>query len=143
MSPDEFVSRLDKVRSTGRGRWIACCPAHDDRIPSLTVGEGSDGRVLVHCFGGCSVEQVVGAVGLSLSEIMPDGPAPVMPAKRQRIPPKDVLEAMAFNALVVAIAASDIAQGKTLSEEERLKLFEIAGEFHEAIEYVTGSGRAS
>ena len=37
----------------GRG-WIACCPAHDDRTPSLSIAEGSDGRVLLTCFAGCS-----------------------------------------------------------------------------------------
>lgn len=134
---DEFVSRLDKARFTGHGHGIARCPAHDDRMPSLTFREGDDGRVLVHCFGGCSVEQVVAAVGLTLSDIMPEGPLDVLPNKRSRIPARDVLEAMAFSALVVAIMASHMAQGKQLSEEEKDKLFAIAGEFQEAIEYAT------
>lgn len=38
----------------GRGpRWIARCPAHDDSEPSLSIGTGDDGRVLLHCFAGC------------------------------------------------------------------------------------------
>ena len=38
---------------TGRG-WIARCPAHDDRNPSLSIADGADGRILVTCFAGCS-----------------------------------------------------------------------------------------
>jgi putative DNA primase/helicase len=40
-------------RRIGRG-WIARCPAHDDRDPSLSIADGIDGRVLVTCFAGCS-----------------------------------------------------------------------------------------
>lgn len=43
MSVSEVLDRLEKVRRRGRGRWIACCPAHDDRNPSLAIGERDDG----------------------------------------------------------------------------------------------------
>lgn len=42
--------------------WMARCPAHRDRTPSLSITEGSDGRALVHCFGGCPQEAVVAAL---------------------------------------------------------------------------------
>jgi DNA primase len=46
------------VRALG-GRHGRCrCPAHDDRTPSLSVSEGPDGRLLTHCFAGCSPERV-------------------------------------------------------------------------------------
>jgi hypothetical protein len=38
---------------------MACCPAHDDRNPSLSVRRAPDGRVLVHCFAGCSLDAVL------------------------------------------------------------------------------------
>jgi hypothetical protein len=47
------LSQLKGVRRTRRG-WLARCPAHDDRTASLSVGVGREGRVLLHCFGGCS-----------------------------------------------------------------------------------------
>ena len=47
-------------RRSGRG-WIACCPAHRDRTPSLSIRE-SDGRVLIFCFGGCSQREVIAAL---------------------------------------------------------------------------------
>src|ERR1017187_8749981 len=47
-------------RRCGRG-WMAKCPAHDDRGPSLSICE-RDGKVLVHCFAGCSQRAVVEAL---------------------------------------------------------------------------------
>jgi len=44
--------------------WMARCPAHPDSKASLTVGQGGDGRALVHCFGGCKFDAVLFSVGL-------------------------------------------------------------------------------
>lgn len=68
---DKILDRLERVRATSGG-WSACCPAHDDRNPSLSIAEGDDGRVLVHCFGGCSALDVVQSIGLSLSDLFPE-----------------------------------------------------------------------
>ena len=42
--------------------WIARCPAHDDRKPSLSIRDGDDGKVLVRCHAGCDQEQVIAAL---------------------------------------------------------------------------------
>ena len=44
-------------------------PAHADGSPSLSLSEGSDGAVLVHCFAGCTVHQVMHALGLDLGRL--------------------------------------------------------------------------
>ena len=55
MTAATFLDRLDGVKRTGAGRWLARCPAHDDKRASLAVRELDDGRVLVHDFAGCAV----------------------------------------------------------------------------------------
>jgi hypothetical protein len=50
-----------RARKSGAG-WIARCPAHDDRTPSLSLAPGENGRVLVHCFGGCAPADVIEAL---------------------------------------------------------------------------------
>jgi 5S rRNA maturation endonuclease (ribonuclease M5) len=45
------------------------CPAHDDRNPSLSVGIGKNGRALIKCHAGCSQEDVVGALGLTMADL--------------------------------------------------------------------------
>ncbi len=54
----EMLDRLNGKRRAGAG-WVARCPAHDDREPSLSIGVGRDGRVLLHCFAGCSYSEIV------------------------------------------------------------------------------------
>lgn len=68
-----ILERLSGVRRTGRG-WVARCPAHDDRHASLSVAEGADGRVLIYCHSGCNFDQIVGSLGLSVSDLFPDRP---------------------------------------------------------------------
>lgn len=50
-------------RRDGQG-WRAKCPVHQDRNPSLTIREGDDGRVLLHCFRGCRTGDILQAIGL-------------------------------------------------------------------------------
>lgn len=71
---EKILARLDKVRKNGDKKWMARCPAHSDNGPSLSLRLLDDGRVLVHCFAGCGASDVMVAIGLSLSDLYPDGP---------------------------------------------------------------------
>ena len=70
MSIETLISRLDGVKETGHGKYVARCPAHEDKSPSLAVREVDD-RVLIHCFAGCDVYAIVSAVGLEMSDLFP------------------------------------------------------------------------
>ena len=65
---DEVLALLDGVKKDGGGH-IALCPAHGDKNASLSIGEGEDGRTLLHCHAGCAVEMIVDAMGLSVSDL--------------------------------------------------------------------------
>ncbi|HYY95553.1 MAG TPA: hypothetical protein VE713_13615, partial [Pyrinomonadaceae bacterium] len=67
----EFLSGFDNVKRNGGG-WTMRCLAHADAHNSLSVREGDDGRILVHCFAGCSTEQVCAARGIALKDLMPE-----------------------------------------------------------------------
>ena len=58
---DTLLAGLDKVSKVGSG-WKACCPAHDDHKPSLSLRESRRGRILVRCRSGCSQDEVIGAL---------------------------------------------------------------------------------
>jgi len=124
MSAEELISHLDGVRRTGTGRWLAKCPAHDDRTASLAIRELDDGRVLLHDFAGCDAEHVLSAVGLTFDALFPDRPIRERKPERRPFPAADVLRAISLEALLVVLAASDIANGKLLSEFdlERLRV---------------------
>ncbi len=67
---DLILPRLENVRGS-HGRYTARCPAHDDRGPSLAVTEVDDKMLLMHCFAGCDVHDIVQAVGLTISDLFP------------------------------------------------------------------------
>jgi 5S rRNA maturation endonuclease (ribonuclease M5) len=66
----DFAKRLDAKQSGAS--WAAKCPAHEDNRASLSIGEGHDGRALIHCHAGCSNESVVHAMGLELRDLFAD-----------------------------------------------------------------------
>jgi hypothetical protein len=68
---EKVLARLKGVRAARRG-WTACCPAHGDRVPSLSIGLGEHGQVLLKCFAGCSVACIVQAMGLTMIDLFPD-----------------------------------------------------------------------
>jgi len=119
---NRLLDQLDKVKKTGTDRYIARCPAHADKSPSLTI-RFNDDKILLHCFGGCAVDAVVSAIGLTLSDLMPDrvnfeGTKPI----KSKIPASDLLAFIHFEATIVMLSAGDMIAGNTLSDTSFLRL---------------------
>jgi hypothetical protein len=62
-----ILGLLHGVREVG-DRAIACCPAHEDRSPSLSV-KRVDGKVLVHCHAGCTLDDITSALGIRTGDL--------------------------------------------------------------------------
>lgn len=120
---DLVLSKLEahKLKRTGSGAWIACCPHHEDRTPSLSIREGDDGRVLMHCHGGCSIEQVVGSMGLELLDLFPQDNKYSRGSKRTTTY-RQALELIKGDALLVFVAAKNLAGGHQLTPEDLERL---------------------
>jgi hypothetical protein len=61
------MTEAERITRALGGTWyrnygLACCPAHGDRKPSLTLNNASDGRLLAHCKAGCDFREVIGAL---------------------------------------------------------------------------------
>lgn len=121
-SADNLLSRLDKVKKTGLNRWSARCPAHDDKGPSLVITEKEPGLILLKCFAGCSVHEVVGAVGLEISDLFPPRETHHGKPERRPFPAADVLRAVAFESLIVATAGAALLSGQPFSTVDRERL---------------------
>lgn len=122
MHVDELLSKLQKVKRTGAGRWIACCPAHNDKSPSLSVRLADDDRILIHCFAGCELASVLGAVALNFSDIMPTSLLGHKRSERAPFTATDALRCISFEAKIVALCAIKILQGKKLSIKDKERL---------------------
>ncbi len=128
---DLILSRLDGVKQTGPYKWLARCPAHEDRSPSLSIKETETGSVLVHCFAGCSVNGVVAAIGLELSDLFParrDFDANAPRPKHPKFRPSELFPLVVTEALILALAWRTVADGGELSldDRERAELAAIA-----------------
>jgi hypothetical protein len=138
MSVETFLSALDKVKRNGKGQWVACCPAHADKSPSMTIAETDDGRVLVHCFAGCSVEEILGAVGMEFDVLYPPKPERHEPYKPISKPflAYSVVEVLAFEALIVVTAARLMANGETLDANDYQRLLLAAERMQGVVNHV-------
>lgn len=128
-----LLDRLGGVRETGPNRWLAQCSAHEDKTPSLSVRE-VNGRVLVHCFAGCSVHDVIGAAGLELHALFETGPdsGRSRPAIRP-VPARDILLALGNELAFVVICASDMAKGESLKPADNERLWLAHSRFRAAL----------
>lgn len=127
----KILDRVGGVKQTGVDRWIARCPAHEDKSPSLSIREKDDGRVLLHCFGGCETGDILAAIGLSFTDLF-DKPlehhlAPI----RGGFNARELIEVTAHEATVAALLACKSAAG-TLTFEEAQRLVQAAARLGKA-----------
>jgi len=115
---DNLLSRLKKVKKTGNDSFIACCPAHDDKSPSMTIREVENGKLLIHCFAECSIENIIGSIGLDFDDIMPDKVDDEIRRSR-KIPfsPSDVLACVKADAKYLYLVFCDIDKGNALTPD--------------------------
>jgi hypothetical protein len=121
MTADQLLNRLDGVQ--GRGpRWRSICPAHESRHRSrtLSIAEEADGRLLVHCHAGCSIEEVLGAVGLGFEALYPARPLghhqrPVRKPWRA----SEVVAALKGELMVAFVVLAAVRAGATMNDDDR------------------------
>jgi putative DNA primase/helicase len=64
-----ILDLLELVKPNGQDQWLARCPAHADREPSLSIKLKPDGHILLHCFASCQVDDILEALGLTLRDL--------------------------------------------------------------------------
>jgi hypothetical protein len=97
MTFDVFLSHFDAT-PTSPGQWTARCPAHADRSPSLSIALGAEDRRLLYCHGGCPVEAVLAAAGLTPGDLWATPRLRAVEAPGRAVPPRtpdDPVEARA------------------------------------------------
>ena len=139
MGADNLLSRLARVKKTGPGKWIASCPTRDDKSPSLAIRELDDGTVLLHDFGGDSVEAILGAVGLSFTDLYPEKPGAIGKPVRRPFNASDVLALMAFESTVAVVVISDVLKRDGATEQDLDRLLVAAQRLGDAAEVCNGA----
>ena len=139
-----LLPRLDGVTPAGKG-WRAICPACGGKSRKLSITEGDNGTLLVHCFAGCAVPDVLAAVGLTTADLFQRRDLRTMsPTQRSefrqaaQIPRwRAALDALAIEASVVRIAAAQLAGNVALAAADLARVREAVTRIHDAQEVLT------
>jgi hypothetical protein len=122
MTPREkFLSLVDH-KATGRDHGMFRVPTRRDRTMSGTWRELADGRLLIHDFGGESVDNILGAIGLQIGDLFPDRLDDHRPRERRPFPAADVLRAIGFELTVALFAVQAVCSGRPLSDADHERL---------------------
>lgn len=78
MTLDELLGRYPEAKKDKDG-WRIKCPGHDGTTKNSLRLVETGGKILLHCFSGCTPETVLQAMGLSFADLTPPPPTP--PAK--------------------------------------------------------------
>ena len=118
---NNLLGMLQGVKSRGRDSWVACCPAHDDKYPSLKI-DIKDGKILIKCWSGCSAEDILEAFGLKFSDIFENPVYQRSSGKKPTIYASDALRILKVEAMVITLCAIDIKNKKAISDENHARV---------------------
>lgn len=141
MSVDALLPRLQGVKKTGADRWIACCPAHEDRHPSMAIAMSAKnpGNVVIRCFAGCEPEEILAAIGLTFDALFPERALDHhIHGQRRPFFPTDVFEIALREMTIVAVISSRMHANRTISDADYERLFVAAGRLNNIAEAAYG-----
>ena len=131
---NKILDRLHKVKQTRPDQWVACCPAHDDKSPSLALKQCDNGKILIKCWAGCGIDDIVGAIGIEISDLFPTDPG-YSKQERNYFNAETILKALHKEAIIMRYLATKIKQGIPLVPND-IKRAEIAeNRIHDACSY--------
>lgn len=133
MSASILLSKLSRVKKTGADRWMACCPAHQDKTASLSIKDLPDGRMLLHCFAGCEPDAVLAAIGLTFADLMPERLQGDFKPVRFAFSALDALRALVADLLFIRLCALSLEKGMALIESDREALHQSAYRIENAL----------
>jgi hypothetical protein len=132
----DFLNRLDNVKETRKGQWMANCPAHGGTNRKLAIAEGNP-QPKVNCLSqGCTKEEVYDAVGVHWSDFYPEKPSTQFGAvdNPKFVMTREMIDGMRHRLTMCIIAMADIMAGKELSDEDKADVLAALHDFQELMD---------
>jgi hypothetical protein len=101
-----------------KASYEACCPAHDDNSPSLRIDITQEGKILLHCFAGCDIEEICNACNLTINDLFPADNTPCRPIRPINEPTQDHW--------FLAVIKAQIKRGEPVSVEDQKRYLDAA-----------------
>jgi len=136
---DSLLNQLSKVKKIGQDRYVACCPSHNDKSPSLAI-RNDNGKILLRCFAGCTTYEIVSAIGLNLSDLFPPSDNPKYENRsRNGFSAWQLLHALKTDLVRLLIIANDLKKIDALSSDDRKFISEIVLRLNDSMAYMEGA----
>ena len=110
MDIEKIISKLEYCKQVAPEKWLARCPSHNDKSPSLSIRDNGD-RILINCFAGCGALDVLNAIGCDWADVMPKDDNYSQQVRRN--------EKQHIEQTIVEIAQKNLAHGVRLSEADK------------------------
>lgn len=129
MNVETLLSRLQRVRRSGKS-WRADCPnGHEHARGSLAITVADDGRILLTCFACHDTPAILAALDLELADLYPERIRDLSPEGRQRAREafkrdgwRAALAVLGRESTYVLVAAGALARGEALNPDDYARL---------------------
>ena len=121
MNLESILDRFEGVTRTPDGARSRCagCGGKSQKVSFRSV----DDRILVHCFGGCDVHEVLTAAGLSVTDLFTERPIDHhRSASRSSIPAREALALIDHEILVALLILNDAIKSRTVDDRQLARL---------------------
>ena len=129
---DNLLNSLEKVKRTGHNKWIARCPCHNDKTPSLSITD-TDNTILLYCFGcGANGAQVCETLGIDINELFPNSDIDYRfyPQRKSSIPADQALYALQQECTVIYMIAKDMLTSRNVDQPTCDRLLQACERVH-------------
>jgi len=124
---DLVCSRVPKLRPQGPDRARGPCQACGSSS-GLSVGRGDSGAVLLKCFAGCDLDDVLASLGLEIADLFPPRDSHAGPMRRRRLlSATQALDLLDDEARLIAVCGANIAHGVQLTDDDRARCLTASG----------------
>lgn len=134
----KILDAVDRPTKSSATSWKAGCPCCRSRKGRpLAITDAGDGRVLLHAFCGCDTEAVLGALGLTITDLF-DAPRThaSRSTSRKTVSARDVLEILSQEINFVALLAADLLERKEITQDDWQRLAKAAGRISSARDHI-------
>lgn len=132
-----ILDRLTRTKQVKPGSWMAACPCCESRRGRpLAVTETADGRTLIHAFCGCSTEDVLGRLGLTINDLFAAPLGEKVSKSPVRIPAGEVLAALSTESSLIGVIAADMLERKSIDEATWARLAQAVRRVGNARDYI-------
>lgn len=136
-----ILSYLSKVKRVGDGKYMASCPCHTDKTPSLSIKIDTDQTILMHCFScGANGVEICAAIGIDQTSLFPPGDGNYRRQDAIGFSSRQLVHSLGDDLVRLLVIANEIKNVNGISEDDRRFVADIAAKVSRGLDMLEGRG---